>query len=169
MNTDERIAELRRAAELLEQAASLVEGCLRMSGKELRFGSIPERIREIASSGHVDSILNLIRDLGDDDPLWTRPFDSPKVISQETASGAEDHSRYQDHGHRGSRGEDGGGCRCGYTIPYLADDPMISEASMVQGDAMIKQCRSAASAPIPWQNRVKRSAKCHRILRHAAF
>ena len=81
MTPQERIAALERSAALLNEAADIIEECLHMSGMEQRFGDVPDRIREIASSGDAESVRNLIRELeyqDEEHPGWTRPFDSPK-------------------------------------------------------------------------------------------
>ena len=81
MNNEERIAELRRAKELLNESAEIIDRCIHMSGTERRFGHICDDIRDIASADSDDSVENLIRELeyaSEEHPGWTRPFASVK-------------------------------------------------------------------------------------------
>ena len=81
MTPEERISELERARSLICEASDIVRECVRMSEKELRFGELPDRIRELSESVSEDSIVNLIKELNDPtdgSPLWTRPLDSVK-------------------------------------------------------------------------------------------
>ncbi|MBO4552086.1 MAG: hypothetical protein J5673_02685 [Candidatus Methanomethylophilaceae archaeon] len=81
MTPEERIAELERARSLMEEASGIVRECLHMSGKEMRFGDLPDRISSLSESPSEDSIVNLIRELEDPTdgtPGWTRPLDSVK-------------------------------------------------------------------------------------------
>ncbi len=78
----DRIAELRRAEELLNEAADLMDDALRMSGMEYRSDRDSETIRRIASDpDYAGSLSNLILDMEYRDreqPVWTQPLTSPK-------------------------------------------------------------------------------------------
>jgi hypothetical protein len=78
----DRIAELKRAEELLNEAADLMDEALRMSGMETRTGNDSETIRRIASDpDYAGSLRNIILDLEyreKEQPVWTQPLTSPK-------------------------------------------------------------------------------------------
>ncbi len=77
----ERAAMLRHAQMLLVRAADLMDGALRMSGLEARSGDDSKTVRRIAADpSYGGSLKNLALDVEriGDDPLWTRPLDSPK-------------------------------------------------------------------------------------------
>lgn len=81
VDQDTRIGMLREAQVLLLRAADLMDGALRMSGLESRSGDDSKTIRRIAGDpAYGGSLRNLALDLErlEDDPLWTRPLDSPK-------------------------------------------------------------------------------------------
>ena len=80
MTPEERIARLTEAREMLLEASDIIEECIRMSGLGRRFGDLPDRIRALSESPSEDGLFNLIRESEhtEDDPEWTRPFDSPK-------------------------------------------------------------------------------------------
>lgn len=81
VDPDTRIGMLREAQTLLLRAADLMDGALRMSGLESRSGDDSKTIRRIAGDpAYGGSLRNLALDMErlEDDPLWTRPLDSPK-------------------------------------------------------------------------------------------
>lgn len=83
MNTDERIAALKRARDLLNEAADIMDSALRMSGMEQRSGGDSETIRRIASDkSYGGSLTSIMLDMErlEDDPLWTQPLTSPKNL-----------------------------------------------------------------------------------------
>ncbi len=73
---------LRRAEELLNEAADLMDEALRMSGIEERSGNDSKTIRRIASDkDYSGSLHNLAKDLEyrkKEQPIWTQPLTSPK-------------------------------------------------------------------------------------------
>jgi len=79
---DDRISKLRRAEELLNEAADLMDDALKMSGMEQRSGKDSETVRRIASgSDYSGSLHNIAEDLAYQDkeqPIWTQPLTSPK-------------------------------------------------------------------------------------------
>lgn len=81
MITD-RIEKLRKAEELLNEAADLMDEALHMSGYELRVGKNSDLIRCIASSEENGaSLANVIKDMeyeSEEQPIWTQPLTSPK-------------------------------------------------------------------------------------------
>jgi hypothetical protein len=78
----DRIADLKRAEQLLNEAADLIDSSLRMSGMESRTGDSTETIRRIASDkDDAGSLRNIILDMEyreREQPLWTQPLTSPK-------------------------------------------------------------------------------------------
>jgi len=78
----DRIEDLKRAERLLNEAADLMDGALRMSGMESRSSGDSDTIRRIASDGnYAGSLHNIIRDLeyeSTEQPVWTQPLTSPK-------------------------------------------------------------------------------------------
>lgn len=85
MNNNERIRQLQLAEKELKDIADRVEDILRMSGHGIRFGDIPERIREIASAKDTNSISNLRKELeyiDEEQPGWTRPLASVKNVNR---------------------------------------------------------------------------------------
>ena len=81
MEDAERIERLRSAKSMLDDAADIIEGCIRMTGFDQRFGSLPKDIRTIANSNDGDSVYNLINELeyaSEEQPGWTRPLASVK-------------------------------------------------------------------------------------------
>ena len=81
MDDRERIERLRSAERMLNEAADMIEECVRMTDHERRFGHLSDDIREMASSNDGDSIENLIRELdysSEEQPGWTRPLASVK-------------------------------------------------------------------------------------------
>lgn len=81
---DDRISKLKRAEELLNEAADLMGEALHMSGMGDRDSGDIDTIRRIASSKEYSgSILNLIKDMeyaSSEQPGWTQPFTSPKNV-----------------------------------------------------------------------------------------
>ncbi len=83
MDEKERIENLICASEMISKAADLVEKSLRMSGKETRFSSLPDKIRSLNTED--DGIINLIREFeysNEEQPCWTRPLVSNKNITR---------------------------------------------------------------------------------------
>lgn len=83
MDRDERIAALKRAQELLNEAADIIDSALRMSGLEQRSGSDADAIRRIASDpAYGGSLTSIMLDMErlEDDPIWTQPLTSPKNL-----------------------------------------------------------------------------------------
>ena len=83
MDRRERAEMLREAERLLNEAADLMDGALRMSGLEQRSGGDSDEIRRIASDPRYGgSLRNLALDLLrlEDDPLWTQPLVTPKTM-----------------------------------------------------------------------------------------
>ena len=84
MNGEERIQALKEAMRLLEEAADIIDGALRMSEMEHRCKGDSDEIRRIASSEEYGgSLANIIRDLeygGKEQPCWTQPLVSPKNL-----------------------------------------------------------------------------------------
>lgn len=80
MDRSERAVELLRAEAMLNEAADIIDRALRMSGFEQRGARCADSIREIASGRNGRSIRNIALDMKslEEDPLWTRPLDSPK-------------------------------------------------------------------------------------------
>ncbi len=78
----DRIEKLRRAEELLNEAADLMDDALRMSGMEHRSGDDSDTVRRIASDpDYAGSVRNILRDLeyqSEEQPVWTQPLTSPK-------------------------------------------------------------------------------------------
>jgi len=78
----DRIGKLRRAEELLNEAADLMDDALRMSGMEHRSGDDSDTIRRIASDpDYAGSLSNIRKDLeygSEEQPVWTQPLTSPK-------------------------------------------------------------------------------------------
>ena len=77
----ERIERLRSAESMLNEAAGIIEECVRMTEQERRFGHLSSDIRDIASSKDGDSLENLIREVeysSEEQPGWTRPLASVK-------------------------------------------------------------------------------------------
>ena len=78
----DRVEKLKRAEELLNEAADLMDDALRMSGMESRSKNDSDTIRMIASDDdYAGSLKNIIRDIeyGDlEQPIWTQPLISPK-------------------------------------------------------------------------------------------
>jgi len=78
----DRIADLKRAEQLLNEAADLIDSALRMSGMESRAGDNTEIIRRIASDkDDAGSLRNIILDMEyreREQPVWTQPLTSPK-------------------------------------------------------------------------------------------
>ena len=78
----ERTEKLRRAEELLNEAADLMDEALRMSGMEGRSGNDSETIRRIASGDdYSGSLRNIRKDMEyakKEQPVWTQPLTSPK-------------------------------------------------------------------------------------------
>ena len=78
----ERTDKLRKAEQLLNEAADLMDDALRMSGMESRSGNDSDTIRRIASDNdYAGSLRNIIMDLeyqGKEQPVWTQPLTSPK-------------------------------------------------------------------------------------------
>ena len=66
---------------MLNEAADMIEECVRMTDHERRFGHLSDDIREMTSSNDGDSVENLIRELdysSEEQPGWTRPLVSVK-------------------------------------------------------------------------------------------
>ena len=66
---------------MLNDAAGIIEDCIRMTEHERRFGHLPDDVRELSSSNEGDSLENLIRELeysSEEQPGWTRPLASVK-------------------------------------------------------------------------------------------
>lgn len=84
MNLESRVDGLRRASELLEEAASMIEASMRMTGLESRSEGTVRKIRELSSScSDGGSVLNLKRELEytqKEHPGWTRPMASVKNV-----------------------------------------------------------------------------------------
>ena len=81
MDDGERIERLRSAEKLLNEAADIIDECVRMTDHERRFGHLSDDIRKMASSNEDDSIGNLVRELdysSEEQPGWTRPLASVK-------------------------------------------------------------------------------------------
>ena len=81
MDDRERIERLRSAERMLNEAADMIEECVRMTDHERRFGHLSDDIREMTSSNDGDSVENLIRELdysSEEQPGWTRPLVSVK-------------------------------------------------------------------------------------------
>ncbi len=82
MDRSERIAALKKAEALLNEAADLMDDALRMSGMEFRCPGDSETVRRIASSPEYGgSLANIARDMsyeGTEQPCWTQPLTSPK-------------------------------------------------------------------------------------------
>ena len=81
MDDRERIERLRSAERMLNEAADMIEECVRMTDHERRFGHLSDDIREMTSSNDGDSVENLIRELdysSEEQPGWTRPLASVK-------------------------------------------------------------------------------------------
>jgi hypothetical protein len=78
----DRVEKLRRAEELLNEAADLMDEALRMSGMESRSGDDSRVIRRIASDReYAGSLHNIAEDLeyqSEEQPIWTQPLTSPK-------------------------------------------------------------------------------------------
>ena len=78
----ERTEKLRRAEELLNEAADLMDEALKMSGMESRSGNDSETIRRIASGDdYSGSLRNIRKDMEyakKEQPVWTQPLTSPK-------------------------------------------------------------------------------------------
>jgi hypothetical protein len=78
----DRVEKLRRAEELLNEAADLMDDALRMSGMESRSGTDSDTIRRIASDrDYAGSLHNIAEDLSyrdEEQPVWTQPLTSPK-------------------------------------------------------------------------------------------
>ncbi|MBE6528120.1 MAG: hypothetical protein E7Z64_02970 [Thermoplasmata archaeon] len=78
----DRVEKLRRAEELLNEAADLMDEALRMSGMEERSGNDSETIRRIASDrDYAGSLHNISKGLeyrDKEQPVWTQPLTSPK-------------------------------------------------------------------------------------------
>lgn len=78
----ERTEKLKRAEELLNEAADLMDEALRMSGMESRSGNDSDTIRRIASDNHYSgSLRNIWKDMEyaeKEQPVWTQPLTSPK-------------------------------------------------------------------------------------------
>ena len=78
----DRLEKLRRAEQLLNEAADLMDEALHMSNYELRTGKNSDVIRYIASSQDSGSSLaNIIKDMeyeSAEQPVWTQPLTSPK-------------------------------------------------------------------------------------------
>ena len=78
----DRVEKLRRAEELLNEAADLMDDALRMSGMEERSSDDSATIRRIASDDdYAGSLRNIRKDLEYTDkeqPIWTQPLTSPK-------------------------------------------------------------------------------------------
>lgn len=81
LNKEDRIALLKEAETLLNEAADIMDAAIKMSGLELRSNGDSDKIRHIASDrSYGGSLRNLALDLErlEDDPLWTQPLTSPK-------------------------------------------------------------------------------------------
>ncbi|MBE6524041.1 MAG: hypothetical protein E7Z65_04110 [Thermoplasmata archaeon] len=78
----ERTEKLKRAEELLNEAADLMDEALRMSGMESRSGNDSDTIRRIASDDEYSGSLRNIRKdmeyIEKEQPVWTQPLTSPK-------------------------------------------------------------------------------------------
>ena len=77
----ERIERLRSAKSMLDEAADVIEECIRMTDFDQRFGNLPEDIRTITGSKEGNSLGNLINELeyaSEEQPGWTRPLASVK-------------------------------------------------------------------------------------------
>ena len=78
----DRMEKLRRAEQLLNEAADLMDEALHMSGYEQRAGRNSDLVRCIASSEeNGKSLANIIKDMEYEDeeqPVWTQPLTSPK-------------------------------------------------------------------------------------------
>ena len=78
----EALDKLRRAEQLLNEAADLMDEALHMSTYERRAGKNSDLIRCIASSReNGNSLRNIALDMeadGDEQPNWTQPLTSPK-------------------------------------------------------------------------------------------
>ena len=78
----EALDKLRRAEQLLNEAADLMDEALHMSTYERRAGKNSDLIRCIASSEeNGNSIRCIIRDMeyeSEEQPVWTQPLTSPK-------------------------------------------------------------------------------------------
>ena len=78
----DRIADLKKAEQLLNEAADLIDSALRMSGMESRAGDSTDTIRKIASDkDDAGSLRNIILDMEyreREQPVWTQPLTSPK-------------------------------------------------------------------------------------------
>ena len=81
MDDRERIERLRSAERMLNEAADIIDECVRMTDHERRFGHLSDDIRQMSSSNEGDSVRNLIRELeysSEEQPGWTRPLASVK-------------------------------------------------------------------------------------------
>ncbi|MBR4202934.1 MAG: hypothetical protein IKQ93_05095, partial [Candidatus Methanomethylophilaceae archaeon] len=78
----DRAEKLRKAEELLNEAADLMDDALRMSGMESRSGNDSDTIRRIASDrDYAGSLHNIAKDLeyqSKEQPVWAQPLTSPK-------------------------------------------------------------------------------------------
>ena len=81
LNDEERIELLRSAEAKVNEAADMVDECLRMAGLGKRFEGLTEELRSLASSKDGDSIDNAVKELEyrqEEQPGWTRPHASVK-------------------------------------------------------------------------------------------
>lgn len=81
-DSEGRILQLRRAQELMMEAARIIDDAMHMSGMEPRTGKVSEALRDMAY-GQKDggSLSNVIADLeymSEEQPCWTQPLVSPK-------------------------------------------------------------------------------------------
>ena len=70
---------------MLNEAADIIDECVRMTDHERRFGHLSDNIRKIASSKDGDSLENLIREVdysSKEQPGWTRPLASVKNVDR---------------------------------------------------------------------------------------
>jgi len=78
----DRVEKLKKAEELLNEAADLMDDALRMSGMEKRSKNDSDTIRRIASDDdYAGSLKNIRKDLeyaDKEQPVWTQPLTSPK-------------------------------------------------------------------------------------------
>ena len=78
----DRLEKLRRAEQLLNEAADLMDEALHMSNYEMRVGKNSDLVRCIASSTeNGNSLANIIKDMEyeqAEQPVWTQPLTSPK-------------------------------------------------------------------------------------------
>lgn len=81
-DAEDRIGKLRRAQELIMEAARTIDDAMHMSGMEPRTGKVSETLRKLAyDTQDGSSLSNVIADLeymSEEQPCWTQPLLSPK-------------------------------------------------------------------------------------------